>query len=303
MNQLTNNIGGFLEIIRPLGQLTSVRPIMNYLGSIVKRLVDPLLDRYGQLREAKTQEILFREYPLKRVEILQKLIGDNLNLIPEATREGLDNAFKIAEYCVWFIDRDKDKVEVAPDTAVDAEWINRFADEAVYVSDDMLQQLFGRLLKEKIYKPDAVNKRVLSIISDMDASELETIQDYMSCFLEDAIPIRVIDEFDFGLEMLLELQNMRLVNFVNAPDANHAIQKTYHIGRSGETIDFKGGQIVFSDVADEFTVNFDSYLLTKEGKVVFDMMETPMRKDVQKMYREIFETACGGKARVEMREV
>ena len=85
----------------------------------------------------------------------------------------------------------------------DDEWLNRFVDDAKYVSDEHLQQVFGRLLKEKIFNPQGVNKRVLRILRDLDASELGTIQEYMSCFLQDAIPTAVMDDFEFGLNMLV----------------------------------------------------------------------------------------------------
>lgn len=124
----------------------------------------------------------------------------------------------------------------------------------------------------------------------------------MSCFLQDAIPTAVMDEFEFGLNMLVELQNIGLV-LVNAPDAFHSIQKTYNIDRNGCTIDMRGYQFVFSEVKEPFNVNFDSYLLTKEGVVVYNLMTEPMREDVMRMYKQIFSKECGGKALMEVRKL
>lgn len=101
-----------------------------------------------QIVAAKTQEKLFRDYPLKRIEILKELSADN-PMIPEASLEGFENAFKVAEYCLKFINGDESKSFV--DSPLDQEWFYRFVDEAEYISDEKLQQLFGRLLKEKIY--------------------------------------------------------------------------------------------------------------------------------------------------------
>lgn len=107
---------------------------------------------------------------------------------------------------------------------------------------------------------------MLNIIPNIDASELETIQQYMSCFLGDDIPTDVVDEFDFALDMLLEMQNIGLVNFVYAPDAVKIIRKSYPISRNENTIDFKGGQFVFSEINDSFEISFDSNLLQRKDK-------------------------------------
>lgn len=107
--------------------------------------------------------------------------------------------------------------------------MNRFIDNAIYVSDENLQECWGRLLKEKLFNPNSVNKRVLNIISNLNAQELKTIQKYMSCFLDEAIPTQVMTNTEFGLEMLIELQNLGLVGLVNSPNPFHVIEKIYNI--------------------------------------------------------------------------
>lgn len=295
MEELANCTKALADRLRPLGGLISGKAILDYFGTCIKRIIEPYLVRHKLNVDAGTRERLYAHHPLTRIEALQSLSEQNPSVLPEVSKESLDNAFKIGEYALAYINGDKKNASSAK-SLPDDEWLDRFVDEAKYVSNEQLQHVFGRLLKEKIVNPSAVNKRVLKIIRDMDTSELGTIQKYMSCFLQDAIPTVVMDEFDFGLDMLVELQNIGLVNLVNAPDAFHSIQKTYNIDRNGCTIDMKGYQFVFSEVQKPFEVSFDSYLLTKEGIVVYNLMNKQMPNDVMRMYQRIFSRECSGKA-------
>lgn len=299
MNELSNKVSAFVESMASLADLIPGRALVEYLFTCFKRLIDPYLSRYEQIAAAKTQEKLFRDYPLKRLEILKELSVDN-PIIPEASLESFENAFRIAEYCLKYINGDNSKHCV--DSPLDQEWLNRFVDEAEYISDEKLQQLFGRLLKEKIYNPDSVNKRVLNIISNIDASELEAIQQYMPWFLSDAIPTDVVYEFDNGIEILMDLQDIGLVNLANAPDVTRFIERKFRICQGEDTIDFNGGQFVFSEVRETFEIGFKSYFLTKEGEVVHNLVAGPMNDDVVQMYQRIFESKCAGKAKLTIRK-
>ena len=65
----------------------------------------------------------------------------------------------------------------------------------------------------------------------------------------------------------------------------------------------RGYQFVFSEVKEPFNVNFDSYPLTKEGVVIYNLMTEPMREDVMRMYKRIFSEGCRGKASMEVRKL
>lgn len=302
MEELAHYTKAFVDGIKPIGGLIPGKAIVDYVGTCIKRIVEPYLVRHELNAAIKTQELLYDKHPLARIEVLQSLSEKNPSVIPDVSKESLENAFKIGEDALSFINGDLKNAPTSECLPND-EWLNRFVDDAKYVSDEQLQMVFGRLLKEKIFNPLGVNKRVLKIVRDIDASEFGTIQEYMSCFLQDAIPTSVMDEFDFGLDMLVELQNIGLVNLVNAPDAFHSIQKTYNINGNGCTIDMKGYQFVFTEVKEPFDVNFDSYLLTKEGVVVYNLMTEPMREDVMGMYKRIFSEGCVGKASMEVRKL
>ena len=70
-----------------------------------------------------------------------------------------------------------------------------------------------------------------------------------------------------------------------------------------DAYEMRGYQFVFSEVKEPFNVNFDSYLLTKEGVVIYNLMTEPMREDIMRMYKRIFSEGCRGKASMEVRKL
>ena len=174
MEELTYYTKAIVEGLKPLGGLISGKDIIDYAGTCIKRIVEPYIVRHELNAAIKTQELLYANHPLARIETLQSLSEKNPSVIPDVSKESLENAFKIAEYALAFINGDQKNAPTS-ECVPDDEWLNRFVDDAKYVSDEHLQQVFGRLLKEKIFNPQGVNKRVLRILRDIDASELGTI--------------------------------------------------------------------------------------------------------------------------------
>lgn len=292
-----------MNAVDRLGTLTELIPghaVMSYLGCVCKRLIEPYLVRYETFQAAKTQQAVFNKYPLKRLEFCRDLMSSQSVILSEAAEQALDNLLKIGEKAESFIRGDEQCKNISVDKDIDLEWMNRFVDGAGYVSDDKLQELCGRLLKEKMVRPHAVNKRVMDIIFNIDASELDTIQNYMSCFVGDAIAADIMVEFDFGLNMMLELQNIGLMSIVNAPTVFNDIYSTEDITPAKNIIVAKGYNFVFSDITEPFTVEIKSYTLTKEDKIVYNLLSAPMREDVALFYLKKYKAACVDKATVKL---
>lgn len=295
MEELVYYTQKLVDGLKPLADLIPGRGILNYFGKCFGRLIEPYLKRHELIQDAKTQEKLFTDYPINRINQCCEWIRENHSMIPNVSVEAFENVIKIGQYALAYTNGDKEnarKVESLPDD----EWMNRFIDNAKYVSDENLQEFWGRLLKEKLFDPFNVNKRVLNIISNLDAQELKTIQKYMSCFLDEAIPTQVMTNTDFGLEMLVELQNLGLVGLINSPNPFQVIEKIYNIDIKNDTLYSKGYKFVFSGIVEPFEMSVPSYFLTKEGIVVYNLIEEPMREDMVSLYKTLFENSCKDKA-------
>lgn len=291
-----------VEGIKPLKDLVPGKALANYIGSSMKRLIEPYLIRHKALQEAKTQQMIFEKFPLKRIEITQEIIKHQSDLIPDVAKEAFENAMKIGNMALEYINAASNTKETLSQS-YDKDWMNMFIDETQYVSDEKLQQVFARLLKEKIYNPVGVNKRVLNIIRNINSSELETINKYLSCFIDDFIPTDIMNKFDFGIEMMMTLQNIGLVSLNNAPDAFHTIIKTFQIQEDDFCINAKGYYFMFENIVMPFKLELPAYFLTKEGQVIFNMLDVPMREDVVGMYKDILTKNCNGIANLKVRKV
>lgn len=281
--------------LKPLSDLVPGKALLHYMGSCLKRIIDPYLIRHQAYQNAKTQQMLIDEFPLKRIEITQEIINQQANFIPDVAKEAFENAMKIGNMALGYINASSNTNDIHCQS-YDKDWMNMYIDEAKYVSDNNLQQIFARLLMEKICNPNVVNKRVLNIIRNIDSSELETIEMYMSCFIDDYIPIDIMHKFDFGIEMMMTLQNIGVVSLNNAPDISHYISRTYNISPNENVIQAKGYSFIFDNVVEKFEIDIPSYFLTKEGRIIYKMINVPMREDVVEMYKEIFLIRCKGKA-------
>ena len=295
MEALLQYTTALVEGVKPLSELIPGKAMVNYVGNCIKRFIEPYLIRHEAYQEAKTQQLIVEKYPLQRIEITQELMNRQANCIPDVAKDAFVNAMKIGDMALGYINADSTTKEMR-NLSFDNDWMNMFINEAQYVSDDNLQQVFARLLKEKICNPDAVNKRALNIIRNIDSAELETIKMYMSCFIDDYIPTDIMHKFKFGIDMMMTLQNIGLASLNNAPDAIHYISKTFNVTNEENVIEAKGYEFVFEKVSEKFEFSFPVYFLTKEGRVIYEMLDIPMREDVMEMYKEIFSKNCIGKA-------
>lgn len=66
--------------------------------------------------------------------------------------------------------------------------------------------------------------------------------------------------------------------------------------QKNDTLYSKGYKFVFSGMAEPFEINVSSYFLTKEGIVVYNLIETPMMEDMLSLYKTILEDSCKDKA-------
>ncbi|MBR1933100.1 MAG: DUF2806 domain-containing protein [Prevotella sp.] len=225
-------------------------------------------------------------------DLAQNVKGD----FPEAVSNHCKNILAIAQFTQKFLDDKEDYTK----EDIETEWIERFYNEAQYVSDEKMQELWGRLMKEKIYRPSKVNKRLLSIIKDMDASELDYIGNNMKYFVSGCVPATLaqnIPEFNsdilrlaaFGLVLPLQVENS--ISFEQDPP-----DCTY-------TLEAKGYTFSFSPTGDIKVLSYDCYMLTPEGEVLYNLVQDKMDEQTATQYTDFFNSISRNSFRIEAKKV
>ena len=261
------------EILETFDSYVPIRPIAKFIGSCVERIVEPKLVRYEALKQAELEKELLMKYPFKCISILNKYAEDNKVIIPKASIESFSNALKIAQFAQSFMVADSLKDKDDFDCFNDKEWFNRFIDNSTYVSDEELQILWGRLLAEKILRPDNVNKRVLRFLCDLDKSELEIIQTYMSYFKYEYLPQSIAYNNNELLNQILRLLDLGLVTQYPTLDRKYIIEFIIRLSPDNNSIDFSDCKIVVLKLDKEVDVRFVAYYLTNEGKVLNKILD------------------------------
>lgn len=170
----------------------------------------------------------------------------------------------------------------------DDEWIERFFQEVQYVRDETLQKLWARLLKEKIYRPSMVNKRVVYIIRDLDYHALQFVSRTMKFFVEDSIPHElvmgigtmksdIISLADLGLVLPLEVEKEQTINDVKAG-------VIVEINLKGYILKLKATSNENNNTRSCFPV----FSLTQEGIVLYNIIQDRLDENEAKKYAEFF---------------
>jgi hypothetical protein len=285
--------------------MASGNNVMNgYFDKIIVRLIEPFIRRHELRQQAKTEQLLNELYPLEKIKAYKKIFDEDFLHMPECAQNEVLNLLKIGNFASQYMAADS-HLQTDEQLALQAdEWLNRFIDEAKYVTDEQLQQAFARLLKEKIYHPEVVNKRVLRILADLDAHELEEMNQFMSYFVDDTISNEVVYSEDDMYDKLLMAQHLRLVSNTVYFDFLHNYILNIHIDEKVRGIHGKGIHFLFDNVQTDFDIALKGCTLTKEGKVFRDIVTAKMPDEIIDIYKGIFEKACEGKAtlRVERTE-
>ena len=157
--------------------------------------MEPYLYAHGEKVKAKKELEILKEYPHKYLEYCSGLLDKLGDDRPEHLNRKLQNIGKVINSAASYMSADCTTISDAELQNPDG-WFDRFFDEAQYASEELLQKLWGRLLKEKICNPNGINNRVLYFIRDLQPSELEAIHRSLRFFIgEGVIPITLTGNF------------------------------------------------------------------------------------------------------------
>lgn len=284
----------FVEGMEPLAKLIPGRALAYYVGTCCKRLIEPHLLSYEVRQEAKRQQELFKEFPLKRLEMCDSLVKANNLILPEASIEAFDNAMKIGDFCLGYINGDESCHSKIRENIDDDEWFNRFIDNAKYVSNEDLQRVWGRLLKEKYCQPEKVNKRVLNILCNLDANELKTIEDYLSYFKLGVIPNEVLEENKDLLEIIYRLMGLGLVMVYASASAVVTIGNAFILKPDDPILNFDNYSLIVKGLDKEIRVEYTGYHLTVEGEILCNLIDKPLPQLVADAFVKMVKDQAAG---------
>ncbi len=291
-----------MEGLKPLAGLVPGRSAAMYVGTCVKRLIEPNINQYEAKQEAKNQQEIFEKFPLKRLEMMQQYSDNGLLALSSVSEESFINAMKIGELAVSYVRGDKTLDISSIPEVDDAEWMNHFIDEASYVTDEELQHLWARLLKEKWTRPHNVNKRVLRFLHDLDKAELKDIEESMSLFRAGKVPYDVVLSKQEFLLPVLRLIDLGLVTQYVSPGAFSTIDDTYLLSPNDNTIDLVDYQCVVEGLNKEIEVSFQSYILTIEGQVIIKLIDQKLPLEIAESFVKLVKKVVKDEYEVKLQE-
>lgn len=266
-----------------LALIVSVYKGLKHVLAPFKPLYDAWVDEQKKDYAAKKEQERLKDNKLELLKFAADLAKNVDGKYPESISAHCQNLMKIAKFTTEFIN-DDEKPEEWKD---DDEWVERYFQEAQFVTDEELQKLWARLMKEKLYRPSTVNKRVIYMVRDMDWDDLQFVSRTMKYFVEDSIPREllmgigtlssdIIQLAELGLVLPLEVERQQTINDV----------------KTGESVEIhlKGYDLKLKKIEDKGNNKFcySGFTLTQEGMVVYNLIQDRLtEEDVQK-YVEFF---------------
>jgi len=272
-----------------LALIVSVYKGLKHILAPFKPLYDAWMIEQAKDYSARKDQERLKDNKLELLKFAAELAKNEDGKYPESVSAHCRNLMKIAKFTTEFINDDEEPEKWKDND----EWFERYFQEAQFVTDEELQKLWARLLKEKLYRPSAVNKRVLYIIRDMDWDNLQFVSRTMKYFVEDSIPRNLLMEIgtmssdiiqltELGLVLPLEVEKVLTINDIKTGESLEIHLKGYSLKlvKTGETGN------------DKF--NFPGFSLTQEGMVVHNLIQEQLTEEEAQKYVEFFTREYSG---------
>jgi hypothetical protein len=167
--------------------------------------------KFLRRREIQARAVAFaqREYPQLLAENQPRLLADSQPQPDESANQGQAPASQPAERI--------------PSKLTADDWLSRFWEDAALVSDDMLQELYARLLVREASKPHSVSLRTIRALAYMDRRTAEQFARIAPFVVGDFVPgeLTLLKQFGVTYSLILDLEDAGLA------DAAHSIARTY----------------------------------------------------------------------------
>ena len=248
-----------------LASLPYLAPVAkNLLHAIsygIKRFLEPYFIAREEKMKAKTELEIFRTSPLRQIEFAQEFIKNADGKYPTEAVKEMRNTIDIIMGAIGY---SKDiSADIEHTDNPDDEWYARFFDEAKYISDKELQDVWARLLSERVIRSLGINNRVLYFIRDLDKEEIRTICRALRLFINDSfMPKSIADKVEDFSTDIVTLLSLGIVT----PGSSFSWSATV---KKGDTLDAHGASFEITPLAtDKTSVEINCFCLTPEGKVL-----------------------------------
>lgn len=263
--------------------MVSVYKGLKHVLAPFKPLYDAWVDEQKKDYAAKKDQERLKDNKLELLKFAAELAKNVDGKYPESISAHCQNLMKIAKFTTEFIN-DDEKPEEWKD---DDEWVERYFQEAQFVTDEDLQKLWARLMKEKLYRPSMVNKRVVYMVRDMDWDDLQFVSRTMKYFVEDSIPRELLMGIGTLSSDIIQLAELGLVLPLEV-DREQTIDDV----KTGESVEIplKGCALKLKKIGDEGNNKFcfSGFSLTQEGKVVYNLIQDRLTEEEAQKYLEFF---------------
>lgn len=270
------------------------KQMLNAVSYGLKRYLEPYFIAREEKIKAKTELGIFRTNPLRQIQFAQEFIHNTDGRYPSEAVQEMKNTINILLRAVDYT-KDVNKEESAPKDD-NNEWYARFFDEAKYISDKELQDVWARLLAERITNPKGINNRVLYFIRDMSKDEIETVCRALRVFINNEfVPSGVLDGISGFSHDLVTLLSLGIVT----PGASFTWSATFF---KGSTMIGHGVIYDFIPVSGRSTkVQIDCYCLSPEGRVLSRLSNETIKLEEAKLICQILNNQWKEKVEVKMR--
>ncbi len=264
----------------------------------IKRFLEPYFIAHEEKVKAKTELEIIRNNQLRQLEFAQEFLKNANERFPEEAVRDFSNIVKIIKTAVECTESHQVEESIYTEEE-DREWYARFFDEARYISDEQLQEVWGRLIAERVIHPEGVNNRVLYFIRSLDKREIECIKRSMRIFLnDDFIPDYVIGRFDGMSHDVSTLLSLRLIY---SSDIMHPLVSAFDLSKE-TIIKGKGFDFRMTALGNEKEVSVQCYALTPEGKVLSRLCKSQLSSKEAQMICDHLNACWKDKVRVEIVE-
>lgn len=268
-----------------LALIVSVYKGLKHVLAPFKPFYDVWVNEQAKDYSAKREKDRLKNNKLELLKFAAELAKNDEGKYPESISAHCQNLMKIAEFTMEFIN-EGEKPEEWKD---DDEWVERFFQEAQFVKDETLQKLWARLMKEKLYRPSTVNKRVVYMVRDMNWDDLQFVTRTMKYFVEDSIPRELLMGIGTMSSDIIQLAELGLVLPLEVER-----EQTFNDVKIGESvgIPLKGYDLKLKKVgeAENNKFCFSGFSLTQEGKVIYNLIQDRLTEEEAQKYVEFFKS-------------
>lgn len=165
---------------------------------------------------------------------------------------------------------------------VEQGWITRFFDSVADISNEDLQELWGKLLAGEIKKPGSFSLRTLDIIRNISQLEARTFEKIMPYFVHGNNEIfitsrtELLDKYGIRYSDIMLLDECGLINSSGTLSLNITLSKkdSVYLFNSSRVSIIKG----ISEIPQQ--ISFGVYTLTKAGKELYQILASDTNDDV-----------------------